>query len=350
MLRAEFRVKTVEPSTTPTIPQHANLLLAAMQLFANLFQLFILPLYILPRDSRWGVAVIFLAMLNNPFWALLHEAIHGVFHHSARLNLAAGRALSILFGAPFHILRLTHLSHHKFNRTPLERGTEIYDPDRTSKFRASVLYYLYILCGLYLLEVASSWLFFLPRSQFERLGRTLALRGNAQERWLANKFMDPQTRCETRLDGGVIIGLFVLSAYCYRDHWMIFTAMIGLRTFLISFMDNVYHYDTPINVTVSGQNLWLPSTFSRLLLHFNLHRIHHTHPNVPWSRLPELFTRDRETYDRSLWAAAVNQFAGPISQEESVRRNWSRPRGATSCSGSRGGMNAAFGYHKPMSG
>jgi len=327
-VRTRMRVESSQAKRKrkTSIPEGANLITAAIQVAANLFQFFILPLILLPKDPRWGFAVLPLALFTNPFWALVHEAIHGVFHSSERFNRAAGRILSILFGAPFHILRLTHLSHHKFNRSPLERGTEIYDPHETSRFRAAAFYYLYIVCGLYLLEVASAWIFFLPKKRFDAIGERLVSAGNSQERWLASRFIEPENRREIRVDSLAILLILGLSAYCYGAHWVILAVMLGLRTFLISFMDNVYHYDTAVNVTVSAHNLRLPRVLSRALLHFNLHRIHHTHPNVPWNRLPEMFERGKEFYDRSLWEAAINQFAGPISVEESLRRRLLRAR------------------------
>src|SRR5215471_1392000 len=138
-----MRVQSLQTSAVQKtrLPVRANLVAAAIQISANLFQFVLLPLVFLSRDARWGFAILPLALLNNPLWALVHEAIHSVFHGSERCNRAAGRVLSIFFGAPFHILRLTHLSHHKFNRSPLERGTEIYDSALTSKARAATFYY-----------------------------------------------------------------------------------------------------------------------------------------------------------------------------------------------------------------
>lgn len=314
---AQHSVERVQPDRS-SIPQSLNFFFAAMFFAANLFQLFVVPLYLLPLDLRWRFAILALAFLNNPLWALLHEAIHNTFHPSPRINLAAGRALSILFGTPFHILRLTHLSHHKFNRSPLERGTELYDPRQSSKLRAGARYYSYIVCGLYFLEVFSAGIFLLPAKWFHRLGRRLGAEGNLQEKWLANKFVD--ARKVIRADAIVVIVIFSASAYCYRGHWFVFFTMIVLRTFLVSFMDNIYHYNTPINVTVSGHNLWLPRGLSLALLNFNLHRVHHTHPHAPWNQLPVLFARDRDSYDKSMLAAALDQFRGPITMEESLRR------------------------------
>jgi fatty acid desaturase len=227
--------------------------------------------------------------------------------------LLFGRLLAIFFGSSFHVLQLTHLSHHKFNRSPLEKGTEIYDPGAASRFKASFRYFLYILCGLYLLEVFSIFIFLLPPNTFRKMRQRLVDSGNLQEKWLAGKFMDDNLVRETRIDGVAIGFIFGLSAICFGHHWKLLLSLLFARTFLISFLDNVYHYRTPLHVTVSGHNLFLPTIFSRLLLNFNLHRVHHTHPSVPWVRLPEFFAQQGETFDRGFFTAALDQLSGPIA-------------------------------------
>jgi fatty acid desaturase len=289
-----------------------NFSLAAMHISLNIFQLFILPVYFLPKTMWWSVVIIPMAALNNPLWALIHEAIHELFNSSRRRNTAVGRLLSIFFGAPFHVLRLTHLSHHKFNRSPLEKGTEVYDPEKVSRVKAGFKYFFYILCGLYLLEASSTFLFFLPPNIFRKLRQRLADRGNIQEKWLARKFMDDQLIREIRMDGLAIFLIFGLSAFCYREHWQLLLGMIMARTFLISFMDNVYHYGTRLHATISGHNLWLPRFLSAFVLNFNLHRVHHRNPYVPWIKLPQAFGQQSEKFDRNFFAAAVEQLYGPI--------------------------------------
>src|SRR5438093_10191813 len=95
------------------IPEVFNYALAGLCIFLNLFQFFILPLYLLPKSIWWGVSLIPIACLNNPFWALLHEAIHDLLNSSGRINLAFGRLFSIFFGLQFDVLRLTHHFHNK---------------------------------------------------------------------------------------------------------------------------------------------------------------------------------------------------------------------------------------------
>ncbi|MGN6734487.1 MAG: fatty acid desaturase [Candidatus Binatia bacterium] len=155
--------RLISPAVMST-PENVNFCLAAIQLFANVFELFILPLYLLQKSAHWSLVIIPISVLNNPFWALIHEAIHDVFSSSNRTNLVVGRLLSIFFGSPFHVLRLTHLSHHKFNRSPLEKGTEVYDPTKSSKLRAKFAYFFYIFPD------CTCWRFF-PHGFFSCLGK-----------------------------------------------------------------------------------------------------------------------------------------------------------------------------------
>ena len=283
---------------------------------ANLFQFFILPLYLLDVNPWWALTLVPIAALNNPLWALMHEAIHDAFHSSATINLAAGRWQSILFGSPFQVLRLTHLSHHKFNRSPLEKGTEMYDGAASSKFIASCKYLSYILCGVYLLEVFSAWLFILPNGMFRKFGARLLEQGDRQEKWLAAKFLDDRRQREIRFDGLAILLLFCASAYCYRGHWPAFIGIVAVRALVVSLMDNIYHYGTQLKITLSGHNLALPRWLASCVLNFNYHRIHHTHPNVPWTGLPLLYAVSAEHCDDKFFTAMFNQFRGPLSIEQ----------------------------------
>ena len=300
--------------SNPSIPKITNLTLAGLHCCISLFQFFVLPIYLLPRSPRWGVVLVACALTTTPLWALLHEAIHGVFNASGWVNGTVGRLLAICFGSPFHVLRLTHLSHHKFNRASTEKGTEIYDSLKVSRLRASVNYFFYIFCGLYWLEVASIFIFFVPPSVFHRMRRRLFDQGNPQEEAppALGVVRDETLVRQTHIDGLVICLILSFSAYCFGRHWLMFAALLMGRTLLVSLHDNVYHYGTPVGVAVSGHNLFMPKFFATLVLNFNLHRIHHRHPNVPWIELPDYFARQSETYDQNFLIALVNQLCGPI--------------------------------------
>lgn len=296
-----------------------NFSLAAAHVLVNVCQFFILPVYLLPKSLWWGLILIPFAALNNSFWALIHESIHDLLDPSRRVNLAAGRLLAVLFGSPFRLLRLTHLSHHKFNRSLRERGTEIYDPEKTSRWKAGLRHFGQILGGLYLSELFTPWLFFLPRRLLQKLGKRMSDPGSMHEQWLTRNLMEPRAFHEIRVDGAVIIIVFGLSALCYREHLGLFAAILLCRAFFISFLDNVYHYGTPLNQTNSGYNLRLPPMVSRLILNFNLHGVHHIHPYLPWTRLPESLSRQGSRFDDDYLAAALRQLGGPVPMNKIAR-------------------------------
>ncbi|HEX9443510.1 MAG TPA: fatty acid desaturase, partial [Candidatus Binatia bacterium] len=213
------------PASARAIPQRStdvaglaalNFSLAAAHVLVNVGQFFILPVYGLPRSLWWALILLPFAALNNSFWALIHESIHDLLDPSRRVNTAAGRLLAVLFGSPFRLLRLTHLSHHKFNRSLKERGTEVYDPEKTSRWKAGLRHFGQILGGLYLSEVLTPLLFFLPRSLFQRLGKRVIDPDSMHEQWLTRNLMGPASFREIRIDGAAVIIFFGLSAYCYR--------------------------------------------------------------------------------------------------------------------------------------
>lgn len=302
----------IERSAPAIIPARLNLFLGAAHLLANIFQLFILPLLLLPISLWWAMLLLPLAAFNNPFWSLVHEAIHDMFHPSRRLNRAAGRVLSLFFGAPFLVLRLSHLLHHKLNRALIE-ATEVYAPQSRSRARAALGYFAHIFGGLYLLELASPLMFFLPRAVLHRMEKKYFMGADVPGNLMRGLMRDAAVR-EMRIDGIAIIALFSASVWSYGAHWPLLAAALAVRAFLISFLDNVYHYATPIGDTFYARNLSLPRPFSASLLHFNFHGIHHRNPAIPWTGLPAAFREQHLVFDGGYLTAALGQFSGPIPQ------------------------------------
>jgi len=297
-----------------TINGAVNIALALSYAAIHLLQCFLLPLWLMPQDKRWAWLLLPLALLNNPYWSLLHEAIHDLFHPKRAVNSAFGRIVSVLFGSPFPVLRLSHLLHHKLNRT-LQEATDPYEPGTVSWARAAWGYYFQILGGLYLGELMSSILFFLPK----RLLRQYTARRVAADSVsgiLLNNWLQDGVLHEIRTDGFLIVAMLGAAFYCYGEHWPLLVGVLAARALLISFLDNVYHYRTPINELFYAHNLWLPKFAEKCLLNFNLHGIHHRNPAIPWNRLPALFHGTNAAYQGDYFFAAVAQLRGPIAVGE----------------------------------
>jgi len=292
-------------------PSGINASLAVFHFAVNVYQFVVVPVWLLPLDAAWAWTLLPLAFLHNSYWSLIHEAIHDLFHPAPRVNMLFGRMAAVLFGAPFRILRLSHLLHHKLNRTPME-ATELFDAVKSSRLRAAWGYYFQILGGLYLVEFLSAVLFFLPRAWIRSFNKQFikpdSVSGILMQNWIGNESIR-----EIRTDGLLVLGWFGLSFWCYGEYWPLLVAVLGIRAFFISFLDNVYHYRTPVNDTFYASNLWLPAPCATLLLNFNLHGVHHQNPAMPWNRLPLVFCERGAIFHGNYLAAAARQLNGPVA-------------------------------------
>ena len=301
-------------SRSGAVPGALNCLQACCYIAANVFQFIILPIALLPVNSNWGWLLAPLALLTNPFWSLIHEAIHDLFHANKSINAFFGRLLALLFGSPFRILRLSHLLHHKLNRMPVE-GTEYFDRDKSTKAAAAPGYFFQIFIGLYLAELVSPLYFLLPKHWLQ-VFKDRYLKPQSVSAMLMQNWLGAESLREIRRDGLLTIGWLSLSFYLYGEHWPMLLAALLARGFLISFLDNVYHYETPVSDVFFAKNLSLPAPLAALLMNFNLHGIHHVNPAISWLNLPRAFDVQGGRYQGGYFAAALNQLRGPIALQD----------------------------------
>jgi len=278
--------------------------------------LVVLPIWLLPLDANWGWTLLPVALLTNFFWALHHEAIHGGFHEDRQHNLRAGRIMAVLLGSSFHVLRFGHLMHHRYNRNPLDRP-DTYDPAMTPRPRAYLSFLGNLVFGLYLAELAAPIACWLPRPAIRRIVDRI-YRGEDPSlqaiRVAAHRlFLDPRRLRLIRTDALLAWLLIALSAVAFGEHWPMLAAFLIARGAMISIVDNVYHFGTPIDRPDYARNLSLPAPLRLLFLNMNLHRVHHQRPALPWWALPAQFRRSKDRYDAPLLPTALAQFAGPIA-------------------------------------
>ncbi|WP_067681897.1 fatty acid desaturase family protein [Nocardia miyunensis] len=276
---------------------------------AAAFQMFLLPLILLPRDATWGWSLLVPVLLTTPFWSLIHEAVHGTLIRRREVNDLCGRALAVLYGSPFAMLKSGHLLHHRYSRT--RERTEIYDPATSSWARTAPGYYVRLCGGLYLLEVAALPLAALPASAIRGLGRRVdapdSVAGPLFERIAQAKVVR-----QFRADAAAIVVLYAAAFLAYGGYGWMLLAALGGRAFVISLSDNAYHYGTDLDAPLEALNLRLPRVLEQAALSFNLHGVHHRHPGLRWYELRAEFLDEGGEYDLGWAAAAARQFRGPI--------------------------------------
>lgn len=293
-----------------------NIGLACAYAGSALAAYFLIPALMRWSDPAWIWLLIPLALVANGYWATLHEAMHGQLRPQSIANRRAGRVLAILWGSSFRMLRFGHLMHHRFNRHELDHP-DCYDPARTTRVAASLRFYSEILGGLYLVEILTPLLYLLPQTMVRRLvGRLYA--GDAapmpQLRQLAERALAaPDNIREIRQDALAAWALIVLAFVAWGEYWPAFLGFFLGRGLLVSLVDNVYHFRTPLDDVDFAYNLRLPRPLQALFLNMNMHRVHHHNMHVAWWRLPDFFAANREAYDGSLIKGVIRQGLGPVA-------------------------------------
>jgi fatty acid desaturase len=292
----------------------------ALGIVLNLYVAFGLPL-LLRSDPTWALTLMPVSALSYSMYALIHEAIHGNLG-SRKANERLGRLLSILFGSSFAFLQTSHLLHHKYNRK-LGRP-DVYRADQESKWSAALRYYSELMGGLYVQEVIAPAIFLLPRPVLATLARRDAEPGFF--RLVHERIVRRCLLGQMRFDAVCIVAVWATSIALYGpSRWALLAAFAG-RAFVVSALDNVYHYRTEVENVTFGMNLRLPRLASLLLLHFNYHGVHHARPNLPWHALPAEFDGRPLDWDGSFGSALFEQFEGPVELQDLGRTRSRMPR------------------------
>jgi fatty acid desaturase len=297
----------------PAISRAANSALVAGSLGVTGLQVGLAPV-LLHRAGAWGGVLVVLTVLVTPLqWAVIHESLHGLLWPRAHTNDRVGRVLCVVFGVPFHGLRFGHLAHHRFNRCPVDRP-EIYDPARESWQHAALRHYVHILGGMYVGSVAAGLAILLPRPFVKGLIRAklpagdpdLTQMGRVADEQLAGRFLG-----SIRLDALCVLAVFGGTLLLYASEWPWALAAWAGRAGLVSLTDNAYHYGTPLAGRTYALNFGLPRWASGALLHINLHRVHHAHPQLPWRQIRA--TSEEEAHiDAGYVRGVLRQLCGPV--------------------------------------
>ena len=293
------------------LPQARNLGLSAFAIGFQVAGLAATPL--VWSWSRAGFAGYLLlygyAMIMG--WLLIHEAIHHKLLHDRASNDYLGRVLAILFGCPFYILKIGHLTHHRHNRSELDT-TELVPADTRHYLRWWLAYYGRILGLLYFSEVLSPLLFY-----FWKHSKRLVVA------WTRNNVLAAILDLFTRrmvhaiqLDALLCLGFLAAQVFCNRHALMPFVLLFFWRALIVSFYDNAYHYGTDPHDNQAANNLAVPRVLQVLLLNHNMHRVHHRHPAASWAALPGFFAADRDAFDGALLATGLQQIKGPMRRPD----------------------------------
>ena len=296
-----------------SIPQKLNLFLTLSLILLHVTAFYYLPLTYAQNSELLGGMLVLAALLTPQFWALIHDAGHGVLFKNRRINNLFGRGMSLLFGSNFKLLQFGHNVHHGFNRTEVDRTDLL--PESSGFLSANVTYYSKIFFTLYLGEILMPFLFLLPKPLISRIAGIIFLNKSADHQKVYEQLhatvLTGKNLRTIRIDTLILLVHFILLANLFAGQLYLLGLFVLVRGFMVSFLDNIYHYGTPKDVDYS-YNLQLPVPLARFLLNFNFHQVHHAYPNVSWYDLPKVFEAKRFEFDKRYGKALFNQLRGPI--------------------------------------
>ncbi len=257
------------------------------------------------RVSGWTLAAVAIAFafifLTN--YALMHEASHGSLHRRRRVNDLLGTITGVFFPTSATMMRVTHVVHHRCNRTDHEMFDCYYPGDRVWLKRAqwysilTGLFYVIIPIGAFVVAFLRPLLMTAP---FKRARSSSRLFDDFSPRELW------RVRLECLLLVAIYVPLLMYGVLAPGPTLLLFVAG-GVNW---STRQYVTHAWSIRHVVDGAHNLRAGPLMRALLLNGNWDLVHHQYPLAAWTELPRLAVASAPPI--GFWRQYLSQWRGPV--------------------------------------
>jgi len=234
---------------------------------------------------RVAAAILF-SFVGNTLFALLHEAVHGNFNRDARLNALGGTIAAGFFPTSFTLQRAFHLTHHRNNRSAIERFDCIGPSENVTLKTAQ---WFTILTGLYWVSAPLFSLVFalfggwVPwkrlaavDTEFSRQTSAAAFLGSIQDAPLGRVRWD--VAFAVALQAGLFVALDLSPA-----SWLLCYGAFAVNWSSLQYADHAF---TPFDRLEGARNLGVDPVTRRFFLNYHDHLAHHRDTRRRWQSLP----------------------------------------------------------------
>lgn len=234
----------------------------------GLIAAFALPVAL--RLPGWPLALLPLGILTMFLFTLSHECTHFTPFRTAWLNQILGHAVSLPLLLPFTWFRYFHLAHHKYTNDP-ERDPELDHGPRPETWPQFLIY-------------LSGWGYW---------------RGMAGQIWrnafgaLDAPYLPARQHRAMRVEARVLLALYALIAvsqfWSPLALWLwIVPSLIG-QPFLRLYLLAEHGRCPPVaNMLENSRTTYASRAVRFVAWNMPFHAEHHSYPNVPFHKLPEL--------------------------------------------------------------
>lgn len=236
----------------------------------HLIAILVLSIWIASGGALWMAAVLVQGLLLVFLFTLQHECTHNTPFQSAWLNRLVGQVCGIIILQPFKWFRYFHLAHHRFTNDP-QRDPELLSgakPDTWGQF-------------LWHVSGVPVW-----------LGSVRQILSNAFGRQQGS-YVPVGARPKIMREARVYLGIYALAAASLGISdlliWIWLVPMAAAQPFLRLYL-LAEHGRCPsvANMLENTRTTFTTALVRRLAWNMPYHIEHHSDPNVPFHRLPDL--------------------------------------------------------------
>lgn len=253
-----------------------------------------------------GVVFSFIMLTN---YALMHEAAHGSLHEKPVLNHALGSFTAWHFPMSCRFLTITHLVHHRCNRTDHEMFDYYYEGD--NRFIKFCQWYGILLGFHYLIVPLGSVLVsLLPKAWIIRIAKDYRSSGVLFDDFTGKDI----NRIRLEVIGGILYWTILWQLLSFQ--WLPVLILYAMAGFQWSTRQYLTHAFTPRDVMHGALILRANPLMKLVLLNGNYDLVHHLHPRASWIHLERLAPQQVEPV--SFWKQYFSMWKGPRPCTESA--------------------------------
>jgi fatty acid desaturase len=262
------------------IPGRLNLLLLVIASGASIASLFVAS-----HATGWPMkiaAALAFSFTANTVFSLLHESVHGLLHPVTWINRWGGRWAAAFFPTSLAIQRGFHLTHHRNNRSPIERFDYIGPGDIAW---LKWLQWYGILTGIYWVVTQLGLLIYLIapillRIPVLRRASSRAANQTSSRAYLA--VFDDVNPQVARAELAASLAFQVLLIWLLDLDFTGWALCYGAFAINWSGLQYADHAFSPLNAHDGAWNLRANPVSRALFLNYHLHLAHHRFPQTPW--------------------------------------------------------------------
>ena len=238
--------------------------------------------------SHWTLqlaAAVGFSFTANTLFSLMHESVHGLLHPLPAVNRWGGRVAAAFFPTSLSLQRGFHLTHHRNNRSPLERFDYI-EPGDIAWLKHAQWYA--ILTGLYWLVTVAGLLIYLVAPIFLSLPILRRAASRTAQQTSSRAYLAVFDETDPRVARAELLGSLAIQVLLFFAlgltvaGWLLCYAAFAVNWSALQYADHAF---SPLDAHDGAWNLRVNPLTRALFLNYHFHLAHHRHPQTPWLHL-----------------------------------------------------------------